>query len=64
MMAVTLPKTTACIKAPISIMKTEKTFSAFVFAATFPNPTDVRLDVVKYRAVIYADATSVLFKTS
>lgn len=45
------PKTTACIKAPISIMTTEKIFSAFVLAATFPKPTEVRLDVVKYRAV-------------
>lgn len=59
MMAVTLPNTTACIRAPINMMKTEKTFSVFVFAATFPNPTDVKEDVVKYSAVMYADATSV-----
>lgn len=59
MMAVTLPKTTACIKAPINMMNTEKTFSVFVLAATFPNPTDVKDEVVKYRAVMYAEATSV-----
>lgn len=48
----TLPKTTACISAPISMTKTEKTFSVLVLAATFPNPTDVRDDVVKYKAVM------------
>lgn len=49
--AVTFPKTTACIKAPMSIITMEKIFSAFVLAETFPNPTLVRLDVVKYKAV-------------
>ena len=34
------------------MMKTEKTFSAFVFAATFPNPTEVSDEVVKYKAVM------------
>jgi hypothetical protein len=52
MMAVTLPKTTACIRAPINMIKTEKTFSALVLAATFPKPTEVRLEVVKYKAVM------------
>lgn len=50
--AVTFPKTTACIKAPINIITMEKIFSAFVLAETFPKPTLVRLLVVKYKAVI------------
>lgn len=30
-------------------------FSASVFGATFPNPTDVKLLNVKYKAVTYRD---------
>ena len=51
--AVTFPKTTACMSAPISIIKTEKIFSISVFAETFPNPTEVKEDRVKYNDVIY-----------
>lgn len=32
---------------------TEKIFSAFVLAETLPKPTLVRLEQVKYRAVMY-----------
>lgn len=32
---------------PMSIIMMEKIFSANVFAATFPNPTDVKLEQVK-----------------
>lgn len=58
------PKTTACMSAPISIITTEKIFSALVLAATLPKPTEVRLEVVKYKAVRYEEAMSVLFRTS
>lgn len=54
-MAVTFPKTTACMRAPMSITKTEKIFSVSVFAETFPNPTEVRDDRVKYNEVTYRD---------
>jgi hypothetical protein len=64
MMRTHFPKTTACIRAPISIITTENIFSAFVFAATFPKPTEVRLDVVKYKAVRYEEVMSVRFTTS
>ena len=33
----------------------EKTFSEFVLGETFPKPTDVKLEKVKYNAVIYLD---------
>jgi len=41
----------------------EKIFSGNVFAATLPNPTDVKLEQVKYRAVAYLSAfeTEVMF---
>ena len=42
----------------------EKIFSLFVFAETFPNPTLVKLDKVKYKAVRYLVCVSgPLFKS-
>lgn len=38
---------------PVIIRKTENSFSASVAAATFPNPTPVMQDKVKYKAVRY-----------
>ena len=40
---------------PISMTQMEKTFSEFVLGETFPKPTEVRLEKVKYNAVIYLD---------
>jgi len=40
----------------MSIMMMVKTFSAVVFAETLPNPTEVRLVKVKYKAVEYVSA--------
>lgn len=40
---------------PISITQMENTFSELVLGLTFPNPTEVRLEKVKYRAVMYLD---------
>lgn len=40
---------------PTSITQIVKIFSASVFGATFPNPTDVSDVNVKYNAVIYRD---------
>ena len=47
MIAVTFPKTTACISAPISIMSTENIFSISVLALTLPKPTEVSEESVK-----------------
>ena len=51
--AVTFPKTTACMSAPINMIKTENIFSISVFAETFPKPTEVKDERVKYNDVIY-----------
>ena len=40
---------------PMSMTHIEKTFSELVFGETFPKPTDVKLENVKYNAVIYFD---------
>lgn len=53
--AVTFPKTTACISAPINMTNTEKIFSVSVLADTFPKPTDVNDERVKYNDVVYRD---------
>ena len=47
MIAVTFPKTTACISAPISIISTENIFSISVLALTLPKPTEVSEESVK-----------------
>jgi len=46
---------------PTSITQIVKAFSASVFGATFPNPTDVSEVNVKYKAVIYRDCKSINF---
>ena len=38
---------------PTSMMRTEHIFSLFVFGLTLPNPTDVKDENVKYKAVTY-----------
>lgn len=40
---------------PTSIMSTEHIFSLFVFGETFPKPTDVNEEKVKYNAVTYLE---------
>ena len=40
---------------PTNITQMVNIFSPSVFGATFPNPTDVKLLKVKYRAVMYRD---------
>uniref|UniRef100_A0A1I8H256 DHHC domain-containing protein n=1 Tax=Macrostomum lignano TaxID=282301 RepID=A0A1I8H256_9PLAT len=55
MMAETLPKMLAYIRLPMSITQMLNTFSMFVLGDTLPKPTEVKLEKVKYSAVMYFD---------
>lgn len=55
-MVVILPKMVAYTRAPKSKTMTQNICSCLVFAAIFPNPTEVSDVIIKYNAATYSFA--------